>query len=126
MATIFESISLSDCQHPVYTSYELSKEVKEKRHKDGLSIEEFSIKYDVDSGLVNQIETTNQVFSPKLLKVCAKILSLPIKEITRTIEDDVCAISYRSSDDSDGVKRTVNIANKIFNEIIMQKKISAS
>jgi len=126
MASIFNTVTFNDCQRPIFTSYELSKKVKEKRKLENLSIDEFSKKYDVDSDLLIQVEEAKRSFSPKLYKLCSKVLNLSIDELTAVEKDDLCDASYRASADNNGVLNTVELANKLFNEIIMQKKISVN
>lgn len=124
METIFEKISMSDSKRPVYTSYELSQLVKTKRLKEQLNEEEFALKHRVDTHLLQQVEEANRIFSPSLYRVCSKILDITIDDIVAYVEDDIDDASYRISGKAEGIQNTVELANKLFNEIIMQKKIS--
>ena len=123
MASIYEFVEKSYNRRPVYTSYELSKKVRDKREKSGLNISDFSAEYGIDSELLVAIENANRSFSPKMYKACGKILDLTIDELLEEIVDDEKSASYRATDNSKYVQGTFEMANRLFNEIIMQKKI---
>lgn len=126
MATIFDFVSLDDSKRPVYTSYELSKAVKEKRKNENLDVHEFALEHDADVVMLEQIEEASRVFTPDMYRACAKILNISIDEIVKVENDDLSLTSFRTTDGSEKINCTVNLANKIFNEIIMQKKISVN
>lgn len=126
MATIFETAKYSDCQRPVYTSLELSNMVKKKRMREGLSHEDFAIMYNVEEVVLQQIEEGKQSFGPQLYKACGRILELSIDEITKVEQDDIGCAGFRVSADSQHTRHTIDLANYLFNEIIMQKRISVS
>ena len=123
MASIYEFVEKSYNRRPVYTSYELSKKVRDKREKSGLNISDFSAEYGIDSELLVAIENANRSFSPKMYKACGKILDLTTDELLEEIVDDEKSASYRATDNRKYVQGTFEMANRLFNEIIMQKKI---
>ena len=125
MATIYETIKYDDCQRPKYTPFELSSLVKMKRREENLDQYSFAKKYDVEAQSLIEIEEIKQSFSPNLYLACCKILNMSIEEITGTEEDDLSCASFRASADTDNIQKTVNLANFLFNEIIMQKRINA-
>jgi transcriptional regulator with XRE-family HTH domain len=117
MADIYKFVKKSNNSRPLYTSYELSKNVKDKRIGEGISEAEFASKYGITMELLQRIEEGNSSFSPKLYRVCGKILGLSTEELLSEINDDMAA-----ANDSN-VQGTFDLANMLFNEIIMQKKI---
>ena len=125
METIYETIKYDDCQRPKYTPFELSSLVKMKRQEENLDQFSFAEKYDVEMLSLIEIEEIKQSFSPNLYIACCKILNMSIEEITSTEDDDLSCASFRASADSDNMQKTVNLANFLFNEIIMQKRINA-
>ena len=57
------------------------------------------------------------------IKACSYILNISLDDLIAVEEDE--APSFRTSNDSAEVRSTFEKANYIFDEIIMQKKISA-
>lgn len=126
MADIYEFVKKSDNRRPVYTSYELSKMVREKRKDENLTISEFAIKYGTDDKMVEEIELGSCSFSPKVYRVCGSILNLSSEELLAEVIDDEATANFRTSDRGEGVESTFKMANMLFNEIIMQKKIGTN
>lgn len=126
MANIFECIVKSDCRRPVYTSYELSAQVRDKRKMDGLTLQAFANNHNISIDILEQIEEGTRSFSPQLYKVCAKILDLSIDDLIEENIDDLSVVNFRTTDNSEGISDTFNLANKLFNEIIMQQKIGVN
>lgn len=123
MADIYEFVKKSNNRRPVYTSYELSKKIKDKRTSEGLDVRDFASKYNVSLEMLCQIEEGSCSFSPKIYKVCGQILDLTSEELLSEINDDTEAANFRSNGNDDNVQCTFDLANMLFNEIIMQKKI---
>ena len=89
MADIYKFVKKSNNSRPLYTSYELSKNVKDKRIGEGISEAEFASKYGITMELLQRIEEGNSSFSPKLYRVCGKILGLSTEELLSEINDDM-------------------------------------
>ena len=125
MADIFEFVKKSDNRRPVYTSYELSKMGRDKRQELGIDALEFSAEHGISTNDLQRIEEGTCSFSPKLYRVCGKILGLSSEELLEEIEDDISAANFRADGDAETIKETFGIANMLFNEMIMQRKIGA-
>lgn len=123
MADIYKFVKKSDNSRPLYTSYELSKMVRDKRSSEGIGETEFASRYGIAIELLQKIENGNSSFSPKLYRACGKILGLSNEELLSEINDDTDAANFRSNANDDNVQGTFDMANMLFNEIIMQKKI---
>lgn len=123
MATMLTNVNLSACRRPVYTTYELSESVKNKRNESGKSREEFADLHHINVKVLEQIEEGERSFTPQLYKACSYILNISLDDLIAVEEDE--APSFRASNDSAEVRSTFEKANYIFDEIIMQKKISA-
>ena len=123
MADIYEFVKRSDNSRPLYTSYELSKMIRDKRASERLDAAEFALKYEVSLEVFLQIEEGGCSFSPGLYKACGQILNLTSEQLLSEVNDDTAAASFRSNGNDDNVQKTFHIANMLFNEIIMQKKI---
>lgn len=123
MATIFDYLSRSNCQRPVYTSYELSNLVKKKRKEEGISLEECAQRFGISTELLSKVENIKGTFTPKMYRACSAILNLSVEDILKVDNDETEVASYRADADSSEVSETVQFANQLFNEIIMQRKI---
>lgn len=114
MADIFDCVKVSDNIRPKYTSYEIIYMIKEKQKQSGLSLEEFCEKYNLTVGEYEKLISYKGIFNKKLYYKCAEILEVNVGELLEEYIDDVPA-----SDD-----KTFLLANKLFNEIIIQEKIA--
>ena len=114
MADIFDCIKVSDNIRPKYTSFEIIYMIKEKQKQSGLSLEEFCAKYNLTLEGYEKLISYRGVFNWKIYYKCAEILGVNVGELLEEYIDDVPA-----SDD-----KTFLLANKLFNEIIMQEKIA--
>lgn len=126
MADIYEFIKKSNNRRPVYTSYELSKMVRDKRKKSGLGVSEFAASHEINENILKEIEKGECSFSPKIYRICGDILNLSSEELLAEFVDDEEVVNYRASDNEVGVQDTFEMANMLFNEIIMQKKIGVN
>ena len=123
MANIYEFVKKSNNRRPVFTSYELSKMVKDKREKSGLNSLEFAAQYEISENMLLEIEQGSCSFSPKYYKACGQILNLSVDELLGEFVDDLQAANFRTTNDQRDVQETFEMANMLFNEIIMQMKI---
>lgn len=123
MATIFDFLSDYNCQCPVYTCYELGNAMKRKRENENMTVEEFAQDYDVDIEILKKIENVRGTFTPKMYQICSRILGISINDILAVENENVELASYRAESDSEAVNQTVEFANQLFHEIIMQRKI---
>lgn len=123
MADIYRFVKKSNNSRPLYTSYELSKMVKDKRSSEGIGEAEFASEYGIPVELLQRLEKGDSSFSPRLYKACGRILGLSAEELLAEINDDMDAANFRSNANDSNVQGTFDLANMLFNEIIMQKKI---
>ena len=114
MADIFNFVEQSANTRPKYTSYEIIYMIKEKQKQSGLSLEEFCSKYNLTLEGYEKLISYKGVFNWKIYYKCAEILEVNVGKLLEEYIDDVPA-----SDD-----KTFLLANKLFNEIIMQEKIA--
>lgn len=124
MATIWDYVEFDPCQRPAFTKYELSKKIKEKRSASGLSIEEFSKKYGIPVSLLVSIEEAKRSFNVPMYEACSKILEMDLNELLKTDQEDLSCINFRSDKVNEATWKTVEMANVLFNEMVMQHKIS--
>lgn len=109
-------------RRPKYTKYEISKLINEKFNNSNLTKSEFCIKFDIDVRTLNDILEAKRSFNKILLKKSSIILGIDMKEL---LSDDIDSLpAFRSEEIKDETIETFNIANLLFNEIIMQNKIS--
>ncbi|WP_369325836.1 helix-turn-helix domain-containing protein [Clostridium perfringens] len=123
--TIWAKVDFSPNKRPAYTKYEISKEIKEKRNSMGLSKEEFANKYDIEVKTIQIIEEARKNFNVRIYNACSKILGKSIKELTKFDEEDLdLCISFRKDckEIKEKEKKTIDIANHLFNEMVMQYK----
>ncbi|MEG2896547.1 MAG: hypothetical protein RR887_13355 [Niameybacter sp.] len=125
MSTILDSLQFTNNQRPKYTKYELSRQVIAKRASEDMSIDDFSRKYDVDPQIVEEIEEAQVAFDAEIFNACSKILNKSIREIVAMEEDDLSTMNFRTNSKSKDLMDTVELANTLFHEMIMQQKIRA-
>lgn len=91
----------------------------------GLSKEEFANKYDIEVKTIQIIEEARKNFNVRIYNACSKILGKSIKELTKFDEEDLdLCISFRKDckEIKEKEKKTIDIANHLFNEMVMQYK----
>lgn len=123
MANIFESIDKSYNRRPMFTSYELSKKVRGVIDRTGLNVEEFASANNLSLSDLTKVIKARGAFTPKMYKLCSRVLDISIDNILGEIQDSD-QVAYRTLDNNKNVQDTFTTANSLFNEIIMQKKIS--
>ena len=114
MADIFDCVKVSDNIRPRYTSFEIIYMIKEKQKQSGLSPNKFCTKYNLSIKEYEDLISYKGIFNKKMYYKCAEILEVNADELLEEYIDDVPA--------SDN--KTFLLANKLFNEIIMQEKIA--
>lgn len=117
MGDIFEYINQSDNIRPKYTDYEIRELIRQKLLASGLSKEKFLRKYNISFELFNDLIGENKMFTKEMLYKSAEILEVDIDELVEEYEDDLSSFSDAFNN------KTFVVANKLFNEIIMQEKI---
>ena len=118
-------VEIDPCQRPAFTKYELSKKIKEKRVASGLSVEEFSQQYGISAYLLVSIEEAKRSFNVPMYEACARILGMELDELLKTDQEDLGCVRFRSGKVHEVTWKTVEMANVLFNEMVMQHKISA-
>lgn len=114
MADIFDCVKVSDNIRPRYTPYEIIYMIKEKQKQSGLSLEEFCAKYNLTLEGYEKLISYKEVFNWKIYYKCAEILEVNVDKLLEEYIDDISV----SND------KTFLLANKLFNEIIIQEKIA--
>ena len=114
MADIFDCVKASDNIRPRYTPYEIIYMIREKQKQSGLSLEEFCAKYNLTLEGYEKLISYKGVFNWKIYYKCAEILEVNVDKLLEEYIDDISV----SND------KTFLLANKLFNEIIIQEKIA--
>lgn len=114
MADIFDCVKVSDNIRPRYTPYEIIYMIKEKQKQSGLLLEEFCAKYNLTLEGYEKLISYKGVFNWKIYYKCAEILEVNVDKLLEEYIDDISV----SND------KTFLLANKLFNEIIIQEKIA--
>lgn len=116
----FESIM------PEYTSYEISYLLNEKLSKFH-DIDELCKHYDVDKEVLQVILRGPKLLSLEMYKVASKILEKPIEELTE-IKMSNMKTSFRKSEKCliEDIKEDLDLANMMFNEMVINAKINIS
>lgn len=111
---------------PKYTSYEIAYLLNEKLLKFK-NIKELCTKYDVNEKLLQTILKKPKLLSLEMYKVASKILEKPIKELT-LIEISSVKTSFRKSEKCSivDIKSDLDLANMLFNEIVINAKINTN
>jgi transcriptional regulator with XRE-family HTH domain len=111
-------------ERPKYTRYELAKMVKVKRESLGLEPYEMAEKHGIDTTLLSKIEGATRSFNVAMYKAVSSILNMSVDKLLEKETDDMATMSFRSDDQNSNVEEAVQVANMLFDEIIMQQKIS--
>lgn len=109
-------------KRPKYTKYEIANLVKRNLDDSHLPLHEFCIKFDTDEKTINAILEAKRSFNKNILSVASRVLNISIKDLLAEEVDNQPA--FRSEKIKANTEESINIANLLFNEIIMQKKIS--
>ncbi len=125
MSTIWDVIETTSSERPKYTRYELAKLVKNKRESLDLSILEVASQHDVEASFWESIENASRTFNVKIYKLIAEFLNMSKTELLAKEVDDMSSISFRAQNETQHeIKEAIEIANFIFNEMVMQEKIA--
>ncbi|WP_460235861.1 RodZ family helix-turn-helix domain-containing protein [Bacillus cereus] len=122
--TIWDNAHLKPSERPKYTSYELAKMVKEKRLSLGLTVEEVAIQYNINTIMLERIEAVSCAFNVKMYYFISAFLGLTTEEIIAKERDDMTVLYASLQNANPEIKKTVHDANAIFDEMVMQLKIS--
>jgi transcriptional regulator with XRE-family HTH domain len=124
MANIWNFVQFKPSERPKYTRYELAKMVSDKRNNLGLKIEEFSREIGIETNLLRDIENASRSFNAVIYQAISKILEMSPEELLVKDCDNTQSISFRSKEMNKEIETTVKLANLLFDEIVMQEKIS--
>lgn len=109
-------------RRPRYTKYEISKLVKERLQKSDLKLSEFCKGYSINEKTIIDICEAKISFNKDILSVCSMILEKSMEELlSEDIDEGLPA--FRSKEINEITAESCNLANILFNEIIMQNKI---
>jgi ribosome-binding protein aMBF1 (putative translation factor) len=124
MANIWNYVQYNSSERPKYTRYELAKMVRDKRHQLGVEIEELAQNVGIESKLLQSIEDAARSFNVIMYKAISKILEMSTEELLMKEKDNLDSVSFRSNEMNGKIEETVKMANLLFDEIVMQEKIS--
>lgn len=124
MGNMIKKLDSMESSRPAYTKYELSMMVKEKRRNLGMSVDEFSKSFKLEIDTIKEIEEANLSFNARLLKACSLVLEIPIENLIKRNSESIENYSFRSGEINSSIKEIVGIVDGIFNEIVMQRKLS--
>ncbi|MDU0331789.1 helix-turn-helix transcriptional regulator [Paenibacillus sp. 3LSP] len=127
MANIWEFVRFNTSERPKYTRYELAKLVREKREQAKLSLDDVATQFNVDVELWKSIENASRSFNVKIYKIISAFLDMSISELLAKDVDDMAAISFRANDkeENEEISEAIYLANLIFDEMVMQEKLSS-
>ncbi|MEG2538038.1 MAG: hypothetical protein RSA01_00435 [Clostridium sp.] len=110
-------------ERPTYTKYQISNMVKQKFDECNINKSEFCFKYEIDEKLLESILKAERSFNKKIMKVCARILEVSVDDLISIEIDSMPAYRTEESINNDAYD-AYQLANVLFHEIIMQKKLS--
>lgn len=102
-----------------YTKYELSKLVKDELEKSNLSKEEFCEEFNIKREMLESILAAKTSFDKRILRNVSIILNKSIDELISKEQDSCITVKFKTEE----AKATFELANLLFDEIIMQDKI---
>ncbi|MCK6075376.1 XRE family transcriptional regulator [Paenibacillus silvae] len=126
MANIWDSIQFNPSERPKYTRFELAKLVRDKRTSLGLTHSELSSQFGGNENLWESIEAASRAFNVRIYTAIGAFLGMSTKELTSKDVDNIEAISFRANETNEEINKAIQIANLIFDEMVMQEKISVN
>lgn len=102
-----------------YTKYEISKLVRDKFKQSNLSKEEFCKEFNITREMLESILISKTSFDKRILRNASIILNKSIYELVSKEQDSCITIKFKTEE----TKTTFELANLLFDEIIMQDKI---
>ena len=103
-----------------YTKYKISKLVKDKFEKSNLSKEEFCEEFNITKEMFESILNAKVSFNKKILNICTIIFDKSVGELISKEQDSCIIFEFENEEEA---KTTFELANLLFDEIIMQDKI---
>ena len=100
-----------------YTKYEISKLVENKFKESNLPKKNFCKNFNITEEIFENILIAKISFDKKILNICSTILGKSVNELISQEED------FLNIQNIKDIKDTYEIANCLFNEIIIQDKI---
>lgn len=122
MATILDAINFSPYERARYTRYELSSLVKRKRADMNMNIVDFASFYDISVKYLKEIEICHRLFNVEMYEICMKVLDMSFEEILAEDKDEDVVTEFPNEE----IKQAYELANVIFQEMVMQEKISVN
>lgn len=107
---------------PAYTDNEIAKLFHEKRITENKTVHEIATYYAIDEKSIEIIDSGVNNLSMKMLEIASDFLNIPYEKLTEIVKDD-CDISCRGPK-SEEAETLFGIVNILFNEMVMQKKLS--
>lgn len=102
-----------------YTKYEISKLVRDKFKQSNLSKKEFCKEFNITREMLESILIPKTSFDKRILRNASIILNKSIYELVSKEQDSCITIKFKNEE----TKTTFELANLLFDEIIMQDKI---
>lgn len=103
-----------------YTKYEISKLVRDKFKQSNLSKEEFCKEFNITREMLESILIPKTSFDKRILRNASIILNKSIYELVSKEQDFCITFEFENEEET---KTTFELANLLFDEIIMQDKI---
>ncbi|EGC93288.1 putative toxin-antitoxin system, antitoxin component, Xre family [Turicibacter sp. HGF1] len=91
------------------------------------SISEMAKRLALDEDLIMEIEQSPRFFNVNSYKACSQILEIPIVQMLEKEIEEPVSISYRQKEIGCGneeTSKTIELANIIFQEMVIQHKIN--
>lgn len=107
---------------PKYTDNEISFYFNQKRLKDNESLEQIANRFNVNVDIIRYLDENEGNLSMDMIEIASKYLDISYDELTEILVDDN-EVSCRGNNKEDA-QNLISIVNIMFNEMIMQKKLS--
>ncbi|WP_255551426.1 helix-turn-helix transcriptional regulator [Sporosarcina sp. E16_8] len=98
--------------------------LKKERISRGLTIPEAATNIGIDLSLWESIENGSRALNTKSFALIGLVLNMTQEELLAEENDDLGMIAFRTTNKGNAeIIKTIEMANLIFDEIIMQEKI---
>lgn len=125
MSNIWDSIQFTPSERPKYTRFELGKIVREKREERQLTLEAVAAQFNVSADLWKSIEDASRALNVRTYKLISAFLGITLEQLLEKETDNLAVISFRATDTNPEINEAIQVANLIFDEMVMQEKFSS-
>lgn len=111
---------------PKYTRAEIISLLKANLFEDNQTLEEASLRVNVDVSDLNKLLSYKSIWTPRDYKLVSQILSINVEALLENLpEEDLNQVSFRALENNEEINQKVKQINHIFESLTYQLKIGS-